>query len=233
MSAGRRTRRHEATREEIKQWAHHFMREQGVSALSLHAIARAMGLTGPALYRYFASRDDLVTALIVDVYQAQADALAAASESAPATDPIGQLLAVILAYRTWALAHAVDYALLAGHPVPGYVPPREIIADSARRGMDLLISLVRAALQSGAYTPPAIALPLALEPMLEMLRQERGYDVSLSVMYLVLVGWEQAQGFVLQEVFHHLQPLISDPETLYQSEAHAWLRRLGLPSPAL
>jgi AcrR family transcriptional regulator len=232
VSTSRRGRQHEATREEIKQIARQLMAERGTSALSLHAIARCMELTAPALYRYFPTRDDLVTALIVDAYHAQADALVAASEACTASDPVGRLHAAVLAYRDWALAHPVDYLLLAGNPVPGYTPPLELITTAARRGMDLLMALVVAAVRDAALNPPAVVLSPALGAMLTELCRQRGYDLPIAVAYLVLVGWAQAQGLVTQEVGHPSQPLLSDPGELYRCEARAWLRRLGLPAPA-
>jgi AcrR family transcriptional regulator len=231
MSTSRRQRQRDATREEIKQVARQLMHNQGTAALSLHAIAHAMDLTSPALYRYFATRDDLVTALILDAYQAQLDALIAASETVSLTDPCGRLLATILAYREWALEHPVDYALLAGNPVPGYVPPHAIIGEAARRGMDFLMNLVQSTLQQSTAIPAEIILSPALTAMLESLCQERGYAMPLSIVYLVLVGWGEAQGLVLQEVFHQIQPLISDPGELYRHQARSWVRQLGLSVP--
>jgi AcrR family transcriptional regulator len=235
QATNRRTRQREAIREEIKQIARRLMREHGTSALSLHAIARTMELTAPALYRYFPTRNDLVTALMAEAYQAHADAMRAASEAHPATEPVRRLFAAVLAYRDWAVAHPLDYMLFAGNPVPGYTAPMDVISEAARRGMDLLMSLVHAALPADRDTlpvVPACALSPQLEAMLETLRQQRGYDLPLPVVYVVVAGWGQAQGLVTQEIFHHLQPLLADPAELYRCEARGWLQRLGLTAPA-
>ena len=231
MATQRRARLREATREEIKQVARHLMNEHGASALSLHAIAREMGLTAPALYRYFSTRNDLVTALIVDGYQAHAEAMRVAVEAHPATDPVGRLFAAVLAYRDWALAHPTEYMLFAGSPVPGYAAPTEVISLSARRGMDLLMQLVSAALPAHGYAAPKIELTPQFEAALDTLRRQRGYDLPASVVYVVLAGWGQAQGLVTQELYQRLQPLLANPAELYRCEARVWLERLGLTAP--
>src|SRR5215211_2916846 len=108
MPQTRRERLRDAAYAEIKSIARRQMAEQGAAALSLRAIAAAMGVTPPALYRYYKSRDELVTALIVDAYNDMADALEAAAAAHPAADYAGRFLAVALAYRAWAIAHPAD-----------------------------------------------------------------------------------------------------------------------------
>src|SRR5579871_5392343 len=108
MIPTRRERQHDATTAEIKQVARRQMAEQGTAAISLRAIAREMGMTAPAIYRYFASRDDLITALILDAYNAQADAIEHAVDSLPEEDTRGRLRAGLYANRDWALKHPIE-----------------------------------------------------------------------------------------------------------------------------
>ncbi|MCK2238995.1 MULTISPECIES: TetR/AcrR family transcriptional regulator [unclassified Crossiella] len=79
---GSRERYRAQVREEIKQHAWRQIATAGVNALSLNAIAKQVGMSGPALYRYFASRDDLITALIRDAYQSLADTVRATDTGA-------------------------------------------------------------------------------------------------------------------------------------------------------
>lgn len=108
----------------IKDEARTQLAAEGAARLSLRAVARELGMVSSALYRYFPSRDDLLTALIVDAY----DAIGAAAEQAAAeagTDrPLDRWTAVCRAVRTWAVAHPHEYALIYGSPVPGYTAPR-------------------------------------------------------------------------------------------------------------
>ncbi|PYC69045.1 TetR family transcriptional regulator [Streptomyces tateyamensis] len=107
--------------EEIKQHAWEQIASAGASALSLNAIAKQMGMSGPALYRYFANRDDLITALIRDAYRSLADTFRTAAHAD------GDLPALAHALRTWALADPHRYLLLYGTPVPGYHAPADTI----------------------------------------------------------------------------------------------------------
>ena len=110
----RRQRVRQATIEEIKSTARQQMAGSGAAALSLGAIARAMGMTPPALYRYFRNRHALVIALIVDAYDAQAGALEGYREGLEPDDFEGQFLTLMRAYRQWAMEHPEDYALMNG-----------------------------------------------------------------------------------------------------------------------
>ena len=118
MTPTRRERLHDATIAEIKEVARRQMAEQGTAAISLRAIARAMGMTAPSIYRYFAGRDDVITALILDAYNAQADAIEHAVSASLEADARGRLQAAVFRYRDWALEHPAEYQLILGNPIP-------------------------------------------------------------------------------------------------------------------
>ena len=109
-------------RAEIKERAWEQIATAGASALSLNAIAKQMGMSGPALYRYFASRDELITELIRDAYRSLADTFRAAAESG------ADQVALAHALRGWALDDPQRYFLIYGTPVPGYQAPDDITA---------------------------------------------------------------------------------------------------------
>src|SRR3954447_11879320 len=107
--------------------------EVGPAALSLRAIAREVGLVSSAVYRYFPSRDDLLTALIIEAYDELGDAVEAADAGVRDRDDLaGRFLAVGNAIRDWARANPHEYALLYGSPVPGYAAPDTTIPSAAR-----------------------------------------------------------------------------------------------------
>jgi AcrR family transcriptional regulator len=120
---------------EIADAARRQLAEVGAAALSLRAVARELGMVSSAVYRYFPSRDDLLTRLIIDGY----DALGAAAEKAddPTGAPLERWLAVCRAVRDWGKAHPHEYALLYGSPVPGYTAPRDTVPAAARVGVVL------------------------------------------------------------------------------------------------
>ena len=125
MNTERRERFKETTREEVKAVAWGQIAKHGAPALSLRAIAREMGLTAPALYRYFRDRDALVTALVIDAFNSFADALETGRNSRPENDHAGRLQAIGKAYRTWAVAFSQRYTLIFGTPIRGYCPSPE------------------------------------------------------------------------------------------------------------
>jgi AcrR family transcriptional regulator len=120
---------------EITEAGRRQLAEVGAAALSLRAVAREVGMVSSAVYRYFPSRDDLLTRLIIDGY----DDLGAAAEAADVPDaaPMERWLAVCRAVRAWALAHPHEYALLYGSPVPGYQAPKDTVPAASRVGVVL------------------------------------------------------------------------------------------------
>ncbi|GAA3680289.1 TetR/AcrR family transcriptional regulator [Streptomyces iranensis] len=122
MATARRERYRKQTREEAKAVALAQLAESGTAGISVNAIAKAMGMTGPALYRYFASRDELLTELITDTYRDLAETLAqAVADAAPAD----RFRAMARALRDWAKRQPDRYLLIYGTPVPGYHAPPE------------------------------------------------------------------------------------------------------------
>lgn len=132
----------------------------GAAGLSLRAVARELGMASSALYRYFPSRDALLTALIVEAYdavgeageQADAEALAAGADAG------ARWLAVCRAVRSWAVAHPHEYALVYGSPVPGYAAPQDTVAPAIRISL-VMARIVTDAAADGVLRPPARPLP--------------------------------------------------------------------------
>jgi AcrR family transcriptional regulator len=216
MARSRRERLRDATVAEIKQVARRQMAEQGTAAISLRAIAREMGMTAPAIYRYFAGRDDLITALILDAYNAQADAVEHAVASRPAGDVREQFRAAILRYRSWAVEYPVEYQLILGNPIPGYSAPAEVTMPAARRTMRIFAELgARASGGDAQAQSPA-----------------RGEVAEPRALYSLLAAWAQLHGMIVLELFHHLQPIIGDVEPFFRVEVESLLDRLGLPERA-
>src|SRR5579864_5369795 len=145
MALSRRERRHEQTRQEIKQLARQQMAQNGTASLSLRGIATEMGMSAPSLYNYYASRDDLVTDLLVESYTHQAETLEQASASCSTQESIPCLLATVLAYRQWAVEHPTEFALIAGSPIPGYVAPVEQTLPLGRRTTRVFLDLLQRA----------------------------------------------------------------------------------------
>src|SRR5215212_5390785 len=110
----RRDRVRADTVREIKQTARRVLVEHGVDGLALRAVAREMGMTAPAIYRYFTSREDLVENVVGDLYDELCDVLESVRDAAVPATPGVQLLQVARAFRTWAITHRPEFGLLFG-----------------------------------------------------------------------------------------------------------------------
>ena len=128
--------RAELTRE-IKEEARRQVAAEGAQRLSLRAVARQLGMVSSAIYRYFPSRDSLLTALIIDAYDALGAAVESADTGQPRSDFRGRWRAICHSVRDWAVARPHEYALIYGSPVPGYRAPQETIAPASRAGLML------------------------------------------------------------------------------------------------
>ncbi len=232
MPLSRRERVRAATIDEIKEIARQHMAEKGAAALSLRAIAREMGMTSPALYRYFASRDALVTALIIDAYNAFADALEAARDAYAADDHAGRLINIGYAYRHWALAFPQQYSLIFGTPIPGYEAPTEITRPVAARSMTIFLNALHDAERSGHVDCAEIeidfsaAVQTQLQPWIESLN----FQGNPKLLYLAISHWGMIHGLVTLEIFGHLDTHLPQEMSgaFFEAEVRALVKRLKL-----
>lgn len=134
---GPRARYRQQVKDEVQTLAWEQITEAGTSALSLKAIAGQLGMTAPALYRYYRSRDDLLTQLILSTYQDVAELIESAGDLA--TAPLDQLTEIARGLRRWAVANPQRYLLLYGTPVPGYHAPAEA-TEFAQRAFDPIVA---------------------------------------------------------------------------------------------
>ncbi|MFF9083033.1 TetR/AcrR family transcriptional regulator [Streptomyces rubiginosohelvolus] len=191
-------------RAEIKQHAWEQIATAGASALSLNAIAKRMGVSGPALYRYFAGRDELITELIRDAYRSLADAVHAAAVTG--ADPAA--LAHVL--RDWALADPHRYFLIYGTPVPGYHAPDVITGISQEIMADLLTAWT-------AFEPDAPAPPFAAH--LADHRDWAGdHPAPPGVLRRALAFWTRLHGVLSLELAGHFTGMGFDPALLFRAE---------------
>lgn len=234
MPRNRDQQQHAELQENIKATARRHMATDGTAALSLRAIARDLDVTAPALYRYFASRDDLITALILDAYNAQADALQAEDALHHDADPATRLYAVLLRYRTWALEHPIDFQLIYGNPIPGYVAPEEATIAAARRNFEVVVAILQAAHETGQLHPPAAYtnLPPSIGSYLAHLAQRDGYPVAPHLLYIATAGWARIHGIIMLELFTHIQPVIGDTAAFYRAEVRQLMHSMGLAPPS-
>ncbi|MEV7425586.1 MULTISPECIES: TetR/AcrR family transcriptional regulator [unclassified Streptomyces] len=204
-------------RAEVKERAWEQIATAGASALSLNAIAKLMGMSGPALYRYFASRDELITELIRDAYRSLADTIRAASEPDPG------LAALARALRGWALADPQRYFLMYGTPVPGYHAPDDTTVIASEIMAGLLAACEASAQDAAPATPvsdsPGTALETHLEEQLEGHRPwAADRQAAPEVLHRALTVWTRLHGALSLELSGHFNGMGFDPELLFEAE---------------
>jgi AcrR family transcriptional regulator len=196
--------RAELTRE-IREEARRQLAETGAPGLSLRAVARELGMVSSALYRYFPSRDDLLTALIIDAY----DALGAAAEAAVAADPgrssRARWLAACHAIRAWALENPHEYALIYGSPVPGYQAPAATIGPASRVPLAFARLLADAdaagALRTGDGPALDDALAAQAGALATALAESGAIGVPPDALVRAVIAWSQLFGMISFELF--------------------------------
>ena len=233
----RRERARAATLAEIKQTALDLMREHGTTDVRFTDIARVMGLTPPALYRYYADRDELLTDMITDGYSDLAAALAVAVRPDDAPTPAEHLLLVAEAYRTWAKADPQRFALIFGLPVPGYAAPDEgPTVEAAARAMANLAEVVHRAAAAGL-----LGAPLVTEVGPDLVEAVH-HDEKISVVagdlgparyQAMMHAWAALHGFVCLEAYGHFDWFSPEArEALFRSQVDLAGRTIGFPAAA-
>jgi AcrR family transcriptional regulator len=213
--------------EEIKAIARRHLATDGAN-LSLRAVARDMGMVSSAIYRYFPSRDDLLTALILDAYNALADEVQRAEAAADRADLRGRWLAACQAVRRWALANPAEYALIYGSPVPGYKAPEDTAA-AAIRTTGVLGQLLRDGVAAGRLAPrPGERLPKGVRADVKRLRGLAPFDVPEPVLARGLTAWIHLFGTVSFEIFGQLDTVIDDREAFFDLEMRRMAEVLDL-----
>jgi len=223
--------RAELTRE-IKQEARRQLAAHGAQGLSLRAVARELGMVSSALYRYFPSRDELLTALIIDAYDALGDAAEAADAGRPAADIRGRWAATCHAVRNWALAHPHEYALIYGSPVPGYQAPQATVVPAARIARvagGLVADAWREARVAGGGAAPLTPLPPELAEQAAVVADAIAPGVPGAVIARLLIAWTQLFGMISFELFGQLVGSADPADAFFGYAVEQMADFIGLP----
>ena len=230
----RRDKSRLATVAEIKATALQLMRDSGTTDARFTDIARVMGMTPPALYRYFGDSDELLTALIADGFRDLERAIAAAVRSVDEDDIGSRWLSAAQAYREWAMGEPQQFALVLGMPVPGYTAPENgPTSESAESAMRQLTGLFLAAADRGVLGPPLIRDGAdAVAACQHVYHAELDGKVSAASFQAILSIWAMLHGFVHLEVIGHFSMLDSDArDALFRSHLRLAALASGLPVP--
>jgi AcrR family transcriptional regulator len=249
--------RAELTRE-IKEEARRQLASVGANGLSLRAVARELGMVSSALYRYYPSRDDLLTALIIDAYNDIGEA-AERAVAATAGPSLPRWLAACHAVRDWAVSRPHEYALIYGSPVPGYRAPQATVAPASRVPLALL-GVLAAAVTAGEVAAPGDDWPGADWPgadrpgadrpaaaagrqgasggmlrdqaaaLLAVLPEQDG-AIPPPVLLRAVIAWTQLFGMISFELFGQFVGLFEPADALFAHAAAELAHYVGFRLP--
>ncbi len=224
--AARERARAEVTRE-IVEAARRQLATEGAPGLSLRAVARELGMVSSAVYRYVPSRDDLLTLLIIDAYDALGQAAEDAERPVERPDLVGRWLSICHAVRDWALEHPHEYALVYGSPVPGYQAPPDTVRAATR-----VTALMTAILVDAASIDPGRqewrgTLGEAVESALAPTRPFVPAQVPSELVVRGLMAWTYLFGAVSFELFGHRHQVIDDEADLRRAFFTEEVTRIG------
>lgn len=215
------------TIEQIKDIARAQLAQDGPQ-LSLRAVARDLGVVSSAVYRYFASRDELLTALILDAYASLGEAVETAEAAVPRRDLHGRWMALGRATRAWSVAHPHEFALLYGSPVPGYAAPQDTIAP-AQRTVDVAMRVLADGVARGVIEVPNDRLARSVRQDLEGIAAVPGFEgVPVTLLARATGVWAELYGIIGFELFGRFGPAITDWAAYFDHQLRAMARSLGL-----
>lgn len=192
--------------------------DRGAGGLSVRAIARDLGMVSSAVYRYVASRDELLTLLLVDAYSDLADTVDRARET------VGDLwsddvIAIARATRRWAVAHPARWALLYGSPVPGYHAPAERTVAAGTRVVGVLFDAVAAGIATGDIRLTNNFAPQPMSSDFERIRHEFGFPGDDRVIAKCFLLWAGVLGAISLEVFgQYGADTLTDPAAVFDTQ---------------
>lgn len=229
----RRERVRAATIDEIKATAKRMLREQGAD-IRFADVARDMGMTAPALYRYFADRDELLSALMVDGFRELADVVAAALDDAAPDDLAGRIRAAAVAYRDFAKADPSRFALLFGLPNPTFGGHDEHTSGPAAGDtMAALERLVQTVVEHGTVPTPLVrdVGPTWAREAGSSAQRSTGTRLPADVHQSLLHFLTAVHGFACLESFNHLDWISErSRDELFDAQVELLVRAMGAGS---
>jgi len=238
----RKQRFRETTGLEIRRTARELLVEHGQEAVTLRAIARRLGITAPALYRYYGSRDDLVGHLRLDVISDLGAQMAAEIAELPDNGAAVRLFSLCRIFRRWALTHTREFTLVFASPTGG-VGSAEGSVTTVNRvhepfGRVFLTTAGRVLATQDLATPADDVVPLSFRADLTLYRDELAAvlassglptaKLDLGTTYLMIQFWARLYGHVTLEVFGNYPIPVSNPDAVFDAVLADLAREVGL-----
>ncbi|MCW2559192.1 MAG: TetR/AcrR family transcriptional regulator [Mycobacterium sp.] len=220
---GKRQETRERIEREIIAIGRRHLVTEGAAGLSVRAIARELGMVSSAVYRYVASRDDLLTLLLIDAYTELADAVDRANQSTSG-NWAEQALASARAARQWAVDQPACWALLYGSPVPGYHAPAERTVGPGTRVVGALFAAVASGIAAGEIAVPNIQAPQPMSADFDAIRAEFAFTGDDATVLKCFLLWAALVGAISLEVFgQYGADTLTDPPLVFDRQIELML----------
>ncbi|WP_158895186.1 TetR/AcrR family transcriptional regulator [Amycolatopsis anabasis] len=227
----RRDRQRRDTLAEIRAAARTLLVEQGSPAVTINAVAREVGMSGPALYHYFAGHDELVEAVTEDFFRELVAAMEAARDACAADSPARRLLAISRALRGWAIAHPAEFGWVFASPIPAPNAER-LTSPRYRAGQDfeqVFLAEIEALWATSPFpVPRADELAPSIREQLSAYSAQLNRNLPLEAVHVFLSCWIRLYGLLCMEVLHQLDFAYSDLEPVFEECLRDICRMLGL-----
>lgn len=223
----RRERQRTATVAEIKESARRLLVDGGPAAISLRAIARDMGMTAPAIYRYFENLDALILAIVTDLFEELRISVEQIAAAHAGADPLIRVGHMARGFRRWSLDHPAEFALMFGSPIPGvtqYAARCSPVNDAGARFGETFFTVLDEFHQAH---PIEVTLPDLPDQVFQPYVELFGDRFPMPVVYLFVSAWTRLYGIVAMEVFGHLQWAMTDVEPMFELELRRTIETLA------
>ncbi|PSK98816.1 TetR family transcriptional regulator [Murinocardiopsis flavida] len=230
----RRRRLREATLDEIHAAARRLLVDKGPAAVTINAVAREVGMSGPALYHYYAGYDELVGAVTAGFFRELAEAMGRARDAHPGAPIAERLVAACRAMRAWATTHPAEFGWIFASPVtPSNRQPASARHQAAQRFEQILLDLFVELWRTHPFPVPDPAdLPPSLREQLAAYSDTIGGLLPPEAAHVFLTCWTRMYGLLCMEVLHQLDFAYTDMEPVFEECLRDLAGRLALDLPA-
>jgi len=232
--SSRRERLFAATQAELSQAARELLVEGGPEAVTVRAVAERVGMTAPAIYRYFPSRESLLGRVCIDLYAELGEHLYAVRDSVAGEGVADRLRRTARAFRQWALDHTPEFGLLFGAPIPGVVVDAEEKHEAVAGQSFALVwlELFGEIEREGTGMRWNRRVPRRVAEQIDNFTGGAGIEIDTKAAMLYVYCWQSLYGAVATEVFGHMKWAVDDAEEFFEGRLAELLVRLGLEDAA-
>lgn len=228
----RRDRLRRDTEREIRTAARSLLQREGMAGVTMRAMAAEVGMTAPALYRYYESHEQVLGAVTVDCFEEITEQMTQAA--AGATEPGAAMVAACRAFRGWALAHPPEFSLVFAHPMPDLtVGPEGPVEEAGMRFAGAFAAHFRPMWEAYRFPVPE---PEELDATLRAeLEQHAAVLPGLPVgaVFVFVSCWARLIGVISAEVFGQLHWAAQHTEPFFDDLMADLAQRMRMPASAL